>query len=169
MGNSALVKCEIPSFVADFVSVINWIDNDGNEFFPSAAKGEQNFIKIKGDTQPNLFLEVDEKGPLLSDLLVYVHFLFAVVAQTYSTDAQHKVYVILGNSALVKCDIPSFVADFVSVVSWVDNEGVEFYPNKMGKFDELVYSSIMGHTCFQNLSEIFERIALLTEKFLTTY
>ena len=61
-----------------------------------------------------------------------VFIIVTVVAQTYSTAPQHQVYVILGNSALVKCEIPSFVADFVSVVSWVDNEGNEFFPSNNG-------------------------------------
>lgn len=34
-------------------------------------------------------------------------------------------YVMRGNSAILKCTIPSFVADFVNVVSWIDEEGVE--------------------------------------------
>ena len=55
----------------------------------------------------------------------------AVVSQDYTSGA-HEVYVIIGNSALVKCEIPSFVADFVSVVSWVDNEGNEFFPSNNG-------------------------------------
>ena len=29
-------------------------------------------------------------------------------------------YVIKGNSAILKCQIPSFVADFVTVASWVE-------------------------------------------------
>lgn len=33
-------------------------------------------------------------------------------------------YVIRGNAAVLKCSIPSFVADFVIVVSWTDTEGV---------------------------------------------
>ena len=32
MGNSALMKCEIPSFVADLVQIISWIDSEGNSF-----------------------------------------------------------------------------------------------------------------------------------------
>ena len=56
---------------------------------------------------------------------------FAVVSQDYTSGA-HEVYVIIGNSALVKCEIPSFVADFVSVVSWVDNEGNEFFTSNNG-------------------------------------
>ena len=37
------------------------------------------------------------------------------------------VHVILGNDALMKCTIPSFVSDFVEIVSWIDSEGGEFH------------------------------------------
>lgn len=33
--------------------------------------------------------------------------------------------IIVGNDGILKCSIPSFVADFVSIVSWVDSEGNE--------------------------------------------
>lgn len=33
-------------------------------------------------------------------------------------------YVIRGNAAVLKCSIPSFVADFVKVESWVDEDGL---------------------------------------------
>ena len=46
--------------------------------------------------------------------------------QDYDTDF-HKAYVIYGNSALLKCEIPSHVADFVTVESWVDNKEVEYF------------------------------------------
>lgn len=32
-------------------------------------------------------------------------------------------YVIRGNSVVLKCSIPPFIADFVTVVSWQDNSG----------------------------------------------
>lgn len=32
-------------------------------------------------------------------------------------------YVIRGNTAVLKCSIPSFVADFVFVESWIDDSG----------------------------------------------
>lgn len=38
-------------------------------------------------------------------------------------------YVIKGNSAVLKCSIPSFVADFVYVEAWIDEEGTELVPN----------------------------------------
>ena len=64
--------------------------------------------------------------------LNFVYFLLTVVSQEYTTDADHKVYVIIGNSALIKCQIPSFVADFISVTSWVDSDGIEYFPRNIG-------------------------------------
>ena len=37
-----------------------------------------------------------------------------------------KEYVMKGNAAILKCSIPSFVADFVHVVAWVDDDGKEY-------------------------------------------
>ena len=46
--------------------------------------------------------------------------------------------VIVGNDVVIKCNIPSFVADFVSVTAWVTSEGTQFKPGhvngKMGLF-----------------------------------
>nr|AGK90306.1 down syndrome cell adhesion molecule [Cherax quadricarinatus] len=59
----------------------------------------------------------------------------AVVQQFYKTSVGEE-YVIKGNAALIKCNIPSFVADFVSVQSWVDDEGDTYYSsnNYDGKY-----------------------------------
>ncbi|XP_047472711.1 Down syndrome cell adhesion molecule-like protein Dscam2 isoform X10 [Penaeus chinensis] len=53
----------------------------------------------------------------------------AVVPQTYQIEADNE-HVIQGNSAIIKCEIPSFVADFVSVQAWVDSEGTTYYPGR---------------------------------------
>ena len=34
-----------------------------------------------------------------------------------------NAYVIVGNAALIKCEIPSFMSDLVEVISWEDGEG----------------------------------------------
>ena len=52
-----------------------------------------------------------------------------MVTQDYDTDLL-KAFVIKGNEALLKCEIPSFVADFVAVVNWIDNEGNEYFPSE---------------------------------------
>ncbi|XP_073812146.1 Down syndrome cell adhesion molecule 1 isoform X20 [Musca autumnalis] len=51
----------------------------------------------------------------------------AVVAQYYEADV-NKEHVIRGNAAVIKCLIPSFVADFVEVVSWHTDSEENFYP-----------------------------------------
>lgn len=38
-------------------------------------------------------------------------------------------YVIRGNTAVLKCSIPSFVADYVQVESWLDNAGTVYHPS----------------------------------------
>jgi hypothetical protein len=53
-------------------------------------------------------------------------FLYLVVQQFYQSEVNNE-YVIRGNSAVLKCSIPSFVADFVSVVSWQDDAGNSFH------------------------------------------
>lgn len=50
-----------------------------------------------------------------------------MVSQHYDTDV-NKAYVIRGNAAILKCEIPSFVADFVSVVSWHTDKDEAYFP-----------------------------------------
>lgn len=42
----------------------------------------------------------------------------------------NKEHVIKGNAGLLKCLIPSFVADFVEVVSWHTDQDEIFYPSE---------------------------------------
>ncbi|XP_017467243.1 PREDICTED: Down syndrome cell adhesion molecule-like protein Dscam2 isoform X29 [Rhagoletis zephyria] len=59
----------------------------------------------------------------------------AVVNQYYEAEVVSE-YVIKGNTAVLKCTIPSFVADFVKVEAWLSSEGAEFLPtdNFDGKY-----------------------------------
>ena len=100
--------------MTDFVSVVSWTDEQEIEFFPSdQSMGTFRWLRFYLTNKNNVF---------------------TVVAQDYNTEA-HNVYVIIGNVALLKCEIPSFVADFVSVVSWTDEQEIEFFPfdQSMGK------------------------------------
>ena len=53
-GNAAIIKCLIPSFVADFVQVVAWISEDGEEFLSgtdmSDGKNGVN-VEVKGVLQ----------------------------------------------------------------------------------------------------------------------
>ena len=53
----------------------------------------------------------------------------SVVAQSYETRVGDE-FVMVGNAAIMKCSIPSFAADFVSVHSWLTNAGDEFSPSE---------------------------------------
>ena len=45
--------------------------------------------------------------------------------QSYRVDVG-VAQVIIGNEVLLKCDIPSFATDYVSVSDWVDSEGFSY-------------------------------------------
>lgn len=57
-------------------------------------------------------------------LMALIHIL--VVIQPYDTDV-NKEYAIRGNAAIFKCQVPSYVADFITVVSWHTDKGEEFH------------------------------------------
>ena len=59
-------------------------------------------------------------------LYQYFNSLFHLVATQLYNTGSHEEYVIVGNDVLLKCTIPSFVADFLTVVGWVDSEGNEY-------------------------------------------
>ncbi|KRT85357.1 hypothetical protein AMK59_323, partial [Oryctes borbonicus] len=100
-GNTAVLKCNIPSFVADFVRVEAWVGSDGKE---------------------------------------YIYTSDFVVNQFYKAEILTE-YVIRGNTAVLKCSIPSFVADFVQVEAWIDDQGgVLKVSNDYGKL-----SYVPGH------------------------
>ena len=50
--------------------------------------------------------------------------IFSVVLYIYDVDV-FKENVVMGNDALMKCQIPSLVSDLVSVDSWADSKGHE--------------------------------------------
>lgn len=45
-----------------------------------------------------------------------------VVSQSYESQVYDE-YVIKGNAAVLKCNIPSFVSDHVEIIDWVDTNG----------------------------------------------
>ena len=54
-----------------------------------------------------------------------------MTSQHFEVDIFREV-VIVGNDAIFKCSVPSFVADFVFVDSWVDSEGNALSSSHMG-------------------------------------
>lgn len=49
-------------------------------------------------------------------------------------------YVIRGNTAVLKCNIPSFVADFVRVEAWVSTDKAEYLPSNDYGIAKILFS-----------------------------
>ena len=60
-----------------------------------------------------------------------------VSLQRYEVDILRES-VIIGNDAVFKCSIPSFVTDFVSAVSWIDSEGQSYSVGPLGNSEDLL-------------------------------
>ena len=52
--------------------------------------------------------------------------LLTVIHQDFKVHVPLESYVIRGNDAIIKCEIPSFVGDLVKIFSWVDNSNKEY-------------------------------------------
>lgn len=172
-GNAAILKCLIPSFVADFVEVVSWHTDQDESYYPGTdygwlinkhgfsnninnkirnasiqIPGNKNTktklsIKSNFDRKSNIHFRIKSithvsraqhyQSQLDFKILYFLSLTFSlfyhltVISQFYDTDV-NKAYVIRGNAAILKCEIPSFVADFVSVVSWHTDQDEVFYP-----------------------------------------
>ncbi|XP_046591193.1 Down syndrome cell adhesion molecule-like protein Dscam2 isoform X10 [Neodiprion lecontei] len=58
----------------------------------------------------------------------------AVVTQLYQPEIMTE-YVIRGNSAILKCSIPSYIAEFVTVEAWIREDGETYLPGPVPERD----------------------------------
>ena len=89
---------------------------------------EMNLICEMGPKVWKVFFENSSKNhfPKILKNYFYNFILFSVINQIYNAEITPSEYVMRGNSAIIKCLIPSFVADFVQVFAWIDEDGKEF-------------------------------------------
>lgn len=67
--------------------------------------------------------------------------LFSAVVQKYDATVSRED-ILLSNDVLFKCGIPSFVADFVTVVGWADSEGSNYNAQDLSALGNLLVSSL---------------------------
>ena len=81
-------------------------------------------------------------------------FHFSVAHQAYRV-VVHEESVILGNDVQFKCNIQSFVTDFVHITNWIDSEGSTFSVGQSigNDLSEDIMKSDML-TCWQLLSQL---------------
>lgn len=205
------MKCEVPSFVSDFVVVENWQDSKGNSYLPGDDYGKRpdifrktpsfrsmhaystlqnttvvslqswsNFIRVAssmssswrgtrgfssvwcraslpilfksrpgwltmalytntiricrkcrviGKKTLNLRRNIPDFPRLSPEYRSLLSFLSIVPVVNQYYEAQvYDVFVIKGNTAVFKCQIPSFVSDHVDIISWQDTANNKFLP-----------------------------------------
>ncbi|ERL88828.1 hypothetical protein D910_06210 [Dendroctonus ponderosae] len=156
-GNSAIMKCEVPSFVSDFVLVENWQDSKGHtyllgenyvvqQFYNSRVideyvlKGNTGILKCLVPSFVSDFVQIiawvaDDGTTYDFETSKYFN---SVVKQFYETRVTDE-FVLKGNTGILKCIVPSFVTDFVQVEAWVADDDSATYlynpkekSNKMG-------------------------------------
>lgn len=88
----------------------------------------------------------------------------AVVAQHYLSEAENE-YVIRGNAAVMKCKIPSFVADFVHVEAWINAEDgtVLTAPNNDSSASYGYFSLYFPHSHFFSSSVTATFLSVLSQ------
>lgn len=124
-GNSAIVKCHIPSFVAEYVTVSSWIISEGDvdeleiKVTEYSNLGTFDYCHIK-----TLNLLVLTKCFSISMRFINMNLVryFVAVSQAYTVNLWEE-NVLRGNAAILKCHIPSFVSEYVTVTSWIIYEG----------------------------------------------
>ncbi len=80
----------------------------------------------------------------------------AVVNQKYEAEILTE-YVINGNAGILKCNIPSFVADFVQVESWIRDDGVLYKNAENDDFGRMKFRPFQPRSVDQKIlkSEVF--------------
>lgn len=139
IGNDVILKCSIPSFVSDLVFVESWIDSEatvlGSEFLGTFLVTCMQHVGVKTVLKITFCFSI---------IVLNIISMFLVVHQKFETDV-FKVNVILSNDIILKCVLPSHVADLVSVTSWVDSEGSTYT-------DEASYGNFSHHQFYFHFS-----------------
>lgn len=74
----------------------------------------------------------------------------AVVLQYYELQVYYNRNVIRGNTAVLKCTIPSFVREYITVTSWVQDSKFNIYPTTKGGKLLLQHSILCQHYLFNH-------------------
>jgi hypothetical protein len=123
--NSAILKCILPAYLSDYLEIISWrIDDDELSY---DDKNYGTFIKLQ-HTKPIPF-KFPALYPDFNPLnLTHISNEYLVVIQHYDTDV-NKGYSIRGNAAILRCEFPSFVGDYLNVIAWHTDEEEIFKAN----------------------------------------
>ena len=121
LGNDALMKCKIPSYVADMVEVVGWVNSEAAEYRVNNNYGK--FIETI-----TILIGHHAVGRNYSQ-----NFCLVMNGDLYEIDV-YREYVTIFNDALLKCQIPSHIGDLVFLQNWEDNLGNFFFSGPGGYY-----------------------------------
>ena len=100
-------------------------------------------------------------GIVMNTSLKYkiLKWLFSVTTQRYEINILPES-IMVGNDAIFKCSIPSFVTDFVFVESWIDSEANDLGKNLSGTFQHVsvILNSVKDCLLISKISSCSPRV-----------
>ena len=93
-----------------------------------------------------MVLEMSHVKIIKAKVNPFMETLFSAVVQKYDATVSRED-ILLSNDVLFKCGIPSFVADFVTVVGWADSEGSNYDAQDLSALGNLLVSSLQTSKC----------------------
>lgn len=176
-GNTAIFKCQIPSFVSDHVDVTEWTSTENDTYRLTNDYGATKltdylsfplslfqlfkliwfkfwFLQRQWTTTKSSLSYFDSFTLFHSNFCLSNHF--SVVSHPHSVNVMDE-HVLKGNSAILKCHIPSFVSDFVVIDAWIDEEtGEEFRYDAGGQLGtDISFGSDLAFSIFFSICYIF--------------
>ncbi|XP_052129244.1 cell adhesion molecule Dscam2-like isoform X4 [Frankliniella occidentalis] len=111
--------------VADVPGALSVLHNGSLHFLPFRASGYRHDVHAATYrcVAGNLVGRITSRD-------VRVH---AVVLQDYVVQVFYNKNVVRGNTAILKCTIPSFVRDYITVISWLKDDSFNIYPSPKGE------------------------------------
>ncbi|OXU29267.1 hypothetical protein TSAR_012207 [Trichomalopsis sarcophagae] len=144
-ANSAIMKCKIPSFVSEFIYVDQWVASDGSIYTPGREHAVSQYFEVQVydvfAIRGNAAIFKCQVPSFVGDYVIVAEWISSnaesftfdkqsyVVGQRYAVNVMDE-HVLRGNAAIIKCHIPSFVAEFVQVDSWLEDDATEIYPGR---------------------------------------
>jgi len=83
-GNSAVMKCQVPSYVSDFVHVVSWITEDSDYTLGSNYGSRIVLFKVRvvfflDDSHPNMFLTFYESTVFYTFNIVCWYYIYIYI------------------------------------------------------------------------------------------
>lgn len=80
------------------------------------------------NNKPGIDINVLPKSIFFLIFHLFLLLIFSVVQQFYESRVIDE-FVLRGNTATLKCLVPSFVGDFVDVIEWIADDGTSYKTN----------------------------------------